>query len=150
MQRPSQIHPLTTLGTTDNDLEIASNDGPLTVIQIPRGFVRDPGVDTSSPRIYPHDVLESKVVAERSSNNLDSHGHKLPALVADVCLVTAGTDIVVVGQINIETELFGQRAEAREVQLAVARIGRIHGTNFDSGWHEPEHVLSQPVLPSAA
>ena len=81
-------------------------------------------MDTSPARVDPHDVLETEIVAQHGGDDLDSHGHEAPAFVADVCLVAAGSDIIVVRQIYIKADFFGARPEGCDIleQLPVARI----------------------------
>jgi hypothetical protein len=58
-------------------------------------------------------VFEAKVISQCHINDLDGHGHELPALVADCGLVAARSDVVVVGQIDIKAQLFRQRLKGR-------------------------------------
>jgi hypothetical protein len=58
----------------------------------------------SSPsRVHPQDVLEAKIIPQSNVNNFDGHCNELPALIADIRLVTTCPDIIVIGQIDIET-----------------------------------------------
>jgi len=52
-------------------------------------------------------MFESKVISQRRIDHLDSHGDKLPALMADIGFVTASPDLVVICQVYIENEFFG-------------------------------------------
>lgn len=54
---------------------------------------------------------ESKVLTQRHVDDPDSHCNKLPALVADIRLVTARSDVVIICQIDIEAELFRKGLE---------------------------------------
>ena len=145
MQRPPHIDLLPALRTALDHLQITSNRPPLLVIHSPRLLVADPGVGTTSTRVHPHDVAEAKVLAEGEVDNLDGHGHELPAFVADVGLVAAGTDVIVVCQIDIEAQLLGEGLEGSVAAqgLAVARVGCVDGADFETGGHEAEDVLAE-------
>lgn len=98
---------------------------------------------SSSPGVYPHDVLKAKVFSQRGIDDLDRHGHELPALVAYVCLVAACSDVVVVRKIDIEAQFFGERFECCGIpqRLSVTRVRVVDGSNFEPGGHEAENVL---------
>lgn len=83
-------------------------------------------------------MLESEVVPQSNVNHFDSHSDKLPTFVADISLVTTGTDIIVIGQINIKTQLLGYRFEGRGFteSLSIARVSAVYWANFESGRHE--------------
>ena len=83
-------------------------------------------------------MLETKVVSQGDINDLDCHCNKLPALVADVCLVAAGSYIIVICQVNIETQLFGYGLEGGGFPegLSIARIGTVDWADFESGGHK--------------
>ena len=74
-------------------------------------LVAHPGMGSSSSRVDPHDVLEPKVVSQGDIDDLDCHSHELPALVANIGLIAAGSDIVIVSQINIEAQLLREWLE---------------------------------------
>lgn len=78
----------------------------------------------TAARVHPHDVLEAEVVPQRRVYDFNGHGHELPALQADVGLVAARADVVVVCQIDIEAELLREGPEGVLVSqlLAVARV----------------------------
>ena len=57
---------------------------------------------SSSPRVYPHYVLETEVVPQRSIYNLDRHGHEVPALVTNIGFVAACPYLVIVRQVYIK------------------------------------------------
>lgn len=88
----------------------------------------------ATARVDPQDVPEAEVVAQRGVDDLDGHGHELPAFEADVGLVAARADVVVVGQIDVEAELLGEGLEGALVpqRLAVARVGRVYGTDLET------------------
>jgi hypothetical protein len=54
-------------------------------------------------------VLEAKIFSQRYIDHFNSHSHELPALVADIRLVTACSDVVVICQIDIETQFLCKR-----------------------------------------
>lgn len=62
MKRSPQVHLLAALGTTSDDLEVASNGSPLLVIHRPGFLIAYPGVDSSPSGVDPHDVLEPEVL----------------------------------------------------------------------------------------
>ena len=96
MKWASEIYFLATLRAAANDLKISGNSSPFLIVHGSCFLVADPGVSTSPARVDPHDVLETKVVPQCDVDDLDSHGHELPAIVAYICLVAARSDIVVV------------------------------------------------------
>lgn len=134
MQRPPQVHPLPALGAAADDLEVAGDGAPLLVVHEAGLLVADPGVGAAAARVHPEDVAEAEVVAQRGVDDLDGHGHELPALEADVGLVAARAHVVVVGQIDVEAELLRERLEGALVpqRLAVARVRRVHGPDLET------------------
>ena len=92
-------------------------------------------------------MLEAEIFAQRRVDHLDGHGDELPAFAADVGFVAARADVVVVGQIDIEAEFFGQGTEGGRVAqgLAVARVGGIDGADLETGGHEAEDVFAEAV-----
>jgi hypothetical protein len=52
-------------------------------------------------------MLEAKIISQSNINHFDCHRDELPAFVADVCFVTAGTNVIIVRQIYIKAQLFG-------------------------------------------
>lgn len=146
VKRPLHVNLLATAGTTSDNPKV-SNDGPsLLVVHVAYLLITDPCVNTSTARVDPHDMLKAKVLAQCVIDDLDGHGHELPALIADVGFVTAGTDVVVVCQVDIKAQLLGNGLQRAGVahRLAVARVCVVYGSDFESGGHEAEHVLSQP------
>lgn len=115
------------------------------VIQIPGLLVAHPGVATSAARIDPEDVLEAKVFPQSRVENLDGHRHELPTLGTNVGLVTAGSDVIVVCQIDIETQLFCKRPERCRVakHLPVPGIGCIDRADFYTVWQALYYVLAE-------
>ena len=111
MQWPTDINLLASLLAAAHDIEIAGDCFPLLVIESPRLLVTHPGVNTTAARVNPEDVVVTKVVPQCCIENLDSHRGKFPALVADVGFVAACSDVVVVGQIDIEAQLLGHGLE---------------------------------------
>jgi hypothetical protein len=47
-------------------------------------------------------MFETEVLAEGGVDDFDSHCHESPALFTDICLRATRTDVIVIGQINIE------------------------------------------------
>lgn len=146
MQRPTEINPLAALLATTNHVEIPRDRLALMVVQLPRLFITHPGVSTATARVDPEYVLEAKVVPQRRVEDLDGHGHELPALVANVGLVAARADVVVVCQVDIEAEFLGEGPEGGRVaeDLAIARVGGVDGADFYTRWHQAEDVLAEP------
>lgn len=145
VQWPPHIHLLTALRTTLYHLKVTGNSPSLLVVQAADLLVAHPGVCTSATGVNPHDVLEAKVVSQRRVDDLDRHGHECPALVADVGLVAAGTNVVVVRQVDIEAQLLGEGLEGGRVaeRLAVARVGGVDGADFETRRHEAEDIFAQ-------
>lgn len=90
-------------------------------------------------------MLESKVVSQSNINNLDSHGNKLPTFIADISFVTTCSNIVVVSQIDIETQLFCNWLECGRLPkgLALPRVCTVNRSDFETGRHETENVLAE-------
>lgn len=107
VQWPPDVHLLATLCTTFENLQVPCHGPPLLVFHSPRLLIADPGVGTTPTRVDPHDVLEAEILAQCLVHHLDGHCDELPTLDANVCLVAACPDIVVVREIDIEAELFG-------------------------------------------
>lgn len=105
MQRPLDIYFFATLRATLDYFQVVCYGPALLIVHRPGLLVAHPSVGTSSSRVHPHDVVEAKVVSQSHVDNLDGHGHELPALVADGGLVTACSNVVVISQIDIEAEL---------------------------------------------
>ena len=63
---------------------------------------------------------------------------------ADIGFDTAGTDLVVVCEIEIEDEFFGYRAEGGGFAEAftVAGVGGVDGANFKAGGIELKYLFS--------
>lgn len=144
MQRPAQIHPLPALRAAADDLEVARDGPPLLVVHEAGLLVADPGVGAAAARVDPEDVAEAEVVAQGGVEDLDGHGHELPALEADVGLVAARAHVVVVGQIDVEAELLGEGLEGALVpqRLAVARVRRVDGADLETRGELGYDVLS--------
>lgn len=135
VQRSPYVDFLAALRATTNDFEVSRDSPALLVVHRPRLLVAHPGVRATSSRVHPQDVPEAEVLAQRHVHHLDGHRDELPAPVADVGLVAARPDVVVVRQIDIETQLFGQRLERARVsqRLAVARVRSIYGSDLETG-----------------
>lgn len=68
----------------------------------------------------------------------------MPALDADVRLVAARADLVVVRQVNIEDELLGEGAESGFAEdLAVAWVGGVDRADFEAGGVEAENIFAE-------
>lgn len=92
-------------------------------------------------------MLEPKVLAERNIRDLDCHCDKLPALVANVCLIAACSYIVVVCEIDIEAQFFGQRPEGREILelFPIAWIRAVDRTDVKSRRNVVKDILAHEV-----
>lgn len=90
-------------------------------------------------------MLEAQVVSQRYVHNLDSHGNERPTFVADVRFVAACPDLVIICQIDIEDELFGERSECGgfSERLTISWVSRVDWTDLEAGWIQPEDVLSE-------
>lgn len=135
VQWSPDVHLLATLCTTFEDLQVSCDGPPLLVLHGPRLLIADPGVGTTPTRVDPHDMLEAEIVTQCLVYHLDGHSDELPTLDADIRLVATRPDVVIICQIDIEAELFGQGSECGKVLelFAVAWIGGIDGTDFKTG-----------------
>lgn len=134
VQWPLQVHPLTGLRASTHDLQVVG-DGPAPVVgKFAGSRVADPGVRTTTTRIDPHDVLETKVLAQRGIHDFDCHRDECPAFRADVSFRTASADVVVICQINIENQLFRQRFHlTAPKRFPVSRIRTVDGADLETG-----------------
>ena len=79
-------------------------------------------------------MFEGQVVPQGRIDDLDGHGNEGPTFVTDVGLIATGPNVVVVGQIQIEDQLFVQRSEVTGFAqgLAIAWVGGIDRTDLES------------------
>ena len=135
MQWPSDIDLLPALRTSLDHLEVSRNRPPLLIIHAPHLLVTHPRVSTSPSRVHPHDMLKPEIFTQRHINDFDRHGDELPALDANVGVVAACSDVIVVRQIDIEAQFLGEGLEGGRVAegLAVARVGGIDGADLETG-----------------
>lgn len=138
MQWSLNIDSLSPLCPALYDLEIPSNRSSLLIVHQSSLLVANPGVSSSSSRVDPHDMLETKIVSQRNINHFDCHSNELPALIADVGFVTAGANIIVIRQIYIKAQLlsYGSESGGFAESLSIARIGAVYWADFESRWHE--------------
>ena len=124
MQRPLEIDWFPTLRTSPDNVKIPCNRPPLTVIQRPRLSITYPGMRASPPRVHPQDMDKPEIFPERTIDDADRQCHEPPAPPTDIGLGAAGTYVVVVSQVNVEAEFFGDGLECRAVGelLPVARV----------------------------
>lgn len=101
----------------------------------------------TAARIDPEDVCEAKVVTEGGVNDFDGHGGEGPAFAADVGFGAARADVVVVCQVNIEDDLFGERPEGGGFAegFTVAWVGGVDGSDLEAGWVQAENVFAEEV-----
>ena len=111
MQWSFHINFLATLCSAFDNFEISCNGPPLLIVHVPCSFVANPGVGASPTRVHPHDVLEPEIISQGHIDDFDCHCDEGPAFVADVCLIAACPNLVIIRKIDIEDELFGQRSE---------------------------------------
>ena len=92
-------------------------------------------------------MFEAEIISQSYINYLYSHCYELPAFDTNISLVTTCSDIVVICQIDIKAELFGNWFEGRGLAkgFAIARISAIYWANFESRGHEPEDVLAEAI-----
>lgn len=145
MQRPWHIDFLPALSPSLDNVEVAHHRPPLLIAHPPRRPVTHPSVHASPPRVYPHDMPEPKVLPQSSVHHLDRHRRKAPALAADVGLVAARPDLIVVRQVDIEAELLRDGLEGRLVaeRLAVAWVGAVDGADLEAGGYYADDVLTE-------
>ena len=100
---------------------------------------------SSTTGIYPQNVFEAEILPKSSIYDFDGHGHECPAFVADVGFRAAGTNFIVIRQIEIEDHLFGYGTKGRGFAegFTIARIGRIYWADFESGWIYLEDLFAE-------
>lgn len=150
VQWPPDVYLLATLCTTFENLQVSCHSPPLLVLHSPRLLIADPGVGTTSTRVNPHNVLEAEIVTQRLVYHLNSHSDELPALDADICLVAACPNIIVICQIDIEAELFSQGPEGGQVLelFSVAWVGGVDGADFETRRQQAQDVFADAVTGS--
>ncbi len=145
MQGSLDIHLLAALRASLDHFQVAGDGPSFMVVHLTGTFVADPRVGTSSTRVDPEDVPETKIILERGIHDLDGHGDEGPASTADVGLGATGPDLIIVRQIDIEDQFLAERTEiARLAQrLAIAWIGGVDGTNLESRGVETKDFFAQ-------
>lgn len=145
MERPPEVNFLRALRTAFDDFKISSNGLAHLVRYGSRLLVAYPGVNTSSARVHPQDVFEAEVVPQCPIKDLDRHGHKLPTLDADIGLVAARSDLVVVRQVDIEAQLLGKGLECSRISqcLTVAGVSCVDRADFKAGGHHSYNVFPE-------
>lgn len=145
MERPFHIDFLATLCSTFNYLQIPCERFSFLIVHYSRPFVANPGMCSSSPRIDPHDMLESKIFSQRCINDLDGHCDEGPAFVADVCFSAAGTYLVVIRQIYVKDQLFSHwpKSCGFAETFAIPRICCIDRAYLEPGRVEANNVPAE-------
>lgn len=135
------------LGGTFDEFEVGGYCAPFLVVEEAGGGVTDPGVGAATAGVDPEDVGEAKVVAEGNVEGADGEGDEGPAFCADVGFVAAGSDGIVICEINVEDEFFLERAELAVVAhgFAFAGVGGVDGTDFETGGIEAEDIAFEVV-----
>lgn len=136
MQWSLRVYSFSTLVTTSQKLKIPCYCPSLLIIHLPCPLVTNPTMCTSSPGVHPQQVLEAKVFPQRLVHDLDRHCDECPALVTNLCLLTARSDVVVICHINIKDQLFCNRSECARLpeRLAIAWVGGVDWSNLESDW----------------
>lgn len=147
VKRTLNVDFLAALVATAQQFEVVCDTPPLLVVHFSGALVADPGVSASSTRVDPQDVLEAKVLPQCCVDHLDGHCDKGPAFVADVCALTARSDVVVIRHIDIKDQLFGDRAECTGFaqRLPVTRVGRVDGADFETDGRHLHALLAELV-----
>lgn len=80
-------------------------------------------------------MFKPKIGPQGRVDDLDRHGHELPAFVAYIRFVATCPDLIVIRQIYIENKLLSQRTKSSGFaeRLAVSRVCGVDGANFESG-----------------
>ena len=135
MKRPFYVDLLSTLCSPFDNLQVSCESLSPLIIHYSRSFITYPRMRSSSPRINPHNVLETKIFSQSRINNLYSHSHERPALMTDIGLAATGTYLVVIGQIYIENQLLCHRTECGSLaqRFSVSRICGVYWTYFKTG-----------------
>lgn len=61
-------------------------------------------MNTSASGIHPQQMLKAELIPEGTIEDLDCGGNEAPAVVADALAGAAGTDLVIVGHVDIENK----------------------------------------------
>ena len=80
-------------------------------------------------------MLEAKIFSKAGIDDFDGHCDEVPAFVADIGFVAACSDLIVIRQIEIEYEFFGDGAEGGGFAegFAIAWVGGIYWTDLEAG-----------------
>lgn len=134
VQGTFEVDFLAALAAAADDLEVACDGLAAVVGQTAGARVADPSVRAAPTRVDPENVLEAEIVTESRVDDLDGHGDEGPAFLANVCLVAAGADVVVVCQVDVEDQFLGDRLEEAGFAegFAVAWVGAVDGSNFEA------------------
>ena len=130
------------------DVQVARQRLSLVVRHLTGALVADPRMCAATARVHPQDVLEAEVLAQRRVDDLDRHRDEAPALVADGGAGAACSHGIVVRQIDVENELFGNGSEGAcgAQGLALAGVGGVDGSDFEARRVELDDVLAEPSL----
>lgn len=102
MERSFEVDSFPALTRALDNLQISSDSPSLLIRQNSRSLVADPGMRSSTARVHPQHMREPQILNQSCMHDFDGHGDIFPAFLADVSLLTAGPDIIVVREIDIE------------------------------------------------
>ncbi len=104
-------------------------------------------MSSSSSRVDPHDVLKAKVFPQRCINYLDGHSDERPAFVTDIGFLTTCTYLVIVGQVNVEDQLFCRWTKRCRLakSFSIAGIRGVYRTYFKARRVQAEDVFPKSM-----
>jgi hypothetical protein len=79
-------------------------------------------------------MFKPQIILQSNINHSNRQSNKAPALVADLGLITASADLIVVCKINVEDKFFREGAEGGFGEdFPVAGIGAVDWADFETG-----------------
>ena len=134
MQRTLDIDLLPRLGPTLHKLKIPRDSPPLRIRHDSRASIAHPSMGSSPPTIHPKHMFEAEILRQRRLHDFNRHDDEFPAFEADVSRRAACTNRVVICEIDVEDEFFGDGPEGGlfDEGLAVARVGGVDGADLEA------------------
>lgn len=123
----------------DQNVQIFRNRRAALAVQVARRFVTNPAMNTSPTTENPQQMLKAKIFPQGSVDNFARYGHELPTFGANIRLIAACSNLVVIRHIDIEYQftldrfhygaspvIFGPHI----VDCANVDLERVLGANF--------------------